>query len=70
MTVMMMPFCEAQAPTRHKRQAGTSTRYSKYGVSEQKFKKGSVRALFVSLVNPLSEMVFDRLIKILQILIK
>jgi hypothetical protein len=49
MTVMMMPFCEAQAPTRHKRQAGTSTRYSKYGVSEQIFKKGSVRALFVSL---------------------
>jgi hypothetical protein len=49
MTVMMMPFCEAQAPTHQKRRAGTSTLYSKYGVSEQIFKKGSVRALFVSL---------------------
>jgi hypothetical protein len=49
MTVMMMPFCEAQAPTRHKRQEGTSTSYSKYGVFQQIFKKGSVRALFVSL---------------------
>jgi hypothetical protein len=50
MTVMMMPFCEAQAPTHHKRQEGTSTCYSKYGVFRQIFKKGSVRALFVSLV--------------------
>jgi hypothetical protein len=49
MTVMMMPFCEAQAPIHHKRRAGTSTSYSKYGVFQQKFKKGSVRALFVSL---------------------
>lgn len=46
----MMPFCEAQAPTRHKRQAGTSAHYSKYGDSRQIFKKDSVIALFVSLV--------------------
>jgi len=46
---MMMPFCEAQAPTSQKRQAGTSSSYFKYGVWREKFKKGSVKALFVSL---------------------